>query len=307
MKIWFGTKTNRVDVTAIAQSLSKSGALFIPTEDRLRTQLFHQDPLFGVLKSVFVTDIETHEIVLPSIQAAYIDWDNNKLYRVGLDEIPYSVRAPFAAEQKLVTIQKQLNLSHGTFEHEYPEQMMNVMFLKGHETVLEIGGNIGRNSLVIASILHDPERLLTLECDAGNFAMLKQNRDQNAYQFRMECAALSKRPLFQKGWDTSITPIDGWTAIPTMDYVTLLQRNPLRFDTLVLDCEGAFYYILRDMPEVLTGIHLVIMENDYNNIEEYTFVANALIAHGLKCSYSAQLGGTWKPCHANFYEVWTSQ
>jgi hypothetical protein len=35
------------------------------------------------------------------------------------------------------------------------------------------------------------------------------------------------------------------------------------FDTLVLDCEGAFYYILQDTPEILEGIKLLIMENDY--------------------------------------------
>ena len=305
MKIWYGTKANNIDVTVIAQSLLKDGVLFIPANDHTRTELFHQDPLIGTLKSVFVTELDDHEFVLPAIQAAYIDWDNNKLYRVGLDAIPVSFRSALAAEQKLSTIHKQLILSHGSFDHEYPEQLMSTMFLHGQETVLEIGGNIGRNSLVIASILHDPARLLTLECDPTNFAMLMQNRDQNVYPFQIECAALSKRPLFQKGWETSITPADGWTPIQTIDYTDLVQRHSLQFDTLVLDCEGAFYYILQDMPELLDGIRMVIMENDYSSYEQYRFVSNTLITHGLKCCYSAPLNCTGMPCHSNFYEVWT--
>ena len=31
-----------------------------------------------------------------------------------------------------------------------------------------------------------------------------------------------------------------------------------KFDTLILDCEGAFYNILKDMPEILDNINLII-------------------------------------------------
>ena len=62
-------------------------------------------------------------------------------------------------EQKLQTIQSSLVLHHGSFSEEVPEQKMAVMYLTGNEKVLEIGGNIGRNSLIIASIIKNAGQL----------------------------------------------------------------------------------------------------------------------------------------------------
>lgn len=39
------------------------------------------------------------------------------------------------------------------------------------------------------------------------------------------------------------------------------------FDALAVDCEGAFYYILLDMPEILEHVKLIIIENDYHDAE----------------------------------------
>ena len=308
MRIWYGIKTNRREVTRMVQSLLKYGVLFVSEGDAARTELFRMDPMVGTLKSVFITDLQIdNEIVLSPSQSAYIDWDNNKVFRIGLDQLPIDIRFPIASEQKLSRIHAQLRFSHGSLQDEYPEQLIAASFLRGPETVLEIGGNIGRNSLVIASSLHDPTRLLTLECDPISSAALTENRDQNPFPFRIECAALSKRPLFQKGWQTSDVgdPAEGWTPIKTVTYTELVSSYNLRFDTLVLDCEGAFYFIVQDMPEVLTNIRMVIMENDYSDLRYYTYVANALTEHGLKCVYSKSLGNDSMVCASNFYEVWT--
>ena len=45
----------------------------------------------------------------------------------------------------------------------------------------------------------------------------------------------------------------------------LKNKYNINFDTLVLDCEGAFYYILMDMPEILENIKLIINEIDEIN------------------------------------------
>ena len=50
----------------------------------------------------------------------------------------------------------------------------------------------------------------------------------------------------------------------------------IEFDTLVLDCEGAFYYILMDMPEILDNINLIIMENDYQDYNHKLFIDDVL-------------------------------
>jgi len=69
-----------------------------------------------------------------------------------------------------------------------------------------------------------------------------------------------------------------------------------------LDCEGAFYYILMDIPEILNNIHLIIMENDYWDITHKQYVDNVLTKNGFYRNYVKS--GGWGPCQSNFFEVW---
>ena len=50
-------------------------------------------------------------------------------------------------DNKIKNIHSKLKIKHGSFDEELPEQKMAVKYLNGNEKVLEIGGNIGRNSL----------------------------------------------------------------------------------------------------------------------------------------------------------------
>ena len=199
-------------------------------------------------------------------------------------------------DSKLQKIHSTLKLKYGSFKDELPEQKMVVRYLKGNEKVLEIGGNIGRNSLVIASIVKD---LVVLESHEIIATQLKENRDLNHFNFQIINAALSKRKLIQKGWDTipSDVLMEEYTWVNT---ITLEQLNI--FDTLVLDCEGAFYYILMDMPEILDNVNLIIMENDYWDISKKNFVDEILLKYNFTRDY-AESGG-WGPCYLNFFEVW---
>lgn len=79
---------------------------------------------------------------------------------------------------------------------------MVVRYLTGDEKVLEIGGNIGRNSLIIASILKNNDNFVTLECDVNIAKQLTENRNLNNFKFHIEQTALSNRKLIQQGWET---------------------------------------------------------------------------------------------------------
>ena len=181
---------------------------------------------------------------------------------------------------------------------------MSTRYIKGSEKVLEIGANIGRNTLVIASLLNDSSNFLTLECDPQSYSKLVENKNLNGFHFHAENAALSARKLIQKEWDTipSETVLEGYTQVNTITLKTLKEKYPIDFDTLVLDCEGAFYYILMDYPEILTGINLIIMENDYYDICRKEYIDRKLKENGLVCDYSEK--GGWGPCENNFFEVW---
>ena len=170
--------------------------------------------------------------------------------------------------------------------------------------MLEIGGNIGRNSLIIASILESNNNFVTLESDINIANQLTENRDLNNFKFHIESSALSNRKLIQSGWNTipSDTLQTGYTWVNTISLNELNTKYNIEFDTLILDCEGAFYYILMDMPEILDNINLIIMENDYYDISHKKYVDEILKKNNFYVDYIEE--GGWGPCYNNFFEVW---
>jgi FkbM family methyltransferase len=298
MKITYGIENNSIDVTSICFSkLKRNGKIIIPFGDVIRSTIF-TDPLNNVCKSIFIED----------------DVSGQKKYgenvQIVIDELTNSVVGVTDHDiyNKLIGIHSTLQLRHGSFKDEFPEQKMALTFITGSERVLEIGGNIGRNSLIIATIMKNnptpASKFVTLECDAGISRQLAENRDLNHFDFQIEPSALSVRTLIQKGWDTmpSDTLLPGYKWVNTITFNDLQAKYDVVFDTLVLDCEGAFYYILMDMPEILTNIELIIMENDYTNISHKTYIDTVLKGAGFMVFYSEQ--GGWGPCYNNFFEVW---
>jgi FkbM family methyltransferase len=312
-RIYYGTINTNIDVTEICYNkLIKNNIIFIPDTDEERADLFG-DPLVNRLKTIFIR--KQHIFTSYQDNFIFIDTVENTIY-TNTDIIPYYIKSiyPFTTlsekkqyfESKLKNIHEQLKIDFGSFNEEYPEQMMAVSYLTGNEKVLEIGGNIGRNSLVIAHILNknNNNNFVSLECDTNISQQLIHNKDLNQLDFFVENSALSKRNLIQQDWDTipSDVVLDGYTKVNTITLEQLNNKYNIEFDTIVLDCEGAFYYILMDMPEILNNIKLIIMENDYWDITEKEHVDNVLIKNGFKVDYSES--GGWGPCYDNFFEVW---
>jgi FkbM family methyltransferase len=187
-----------------------------------------------------------------------------------------------------------------------PEQKMIVRYLTGNEKVLELGGDIGHKSLIISSILGENSRMnfVSLESNINTSKQLCENRDINSLYFHVEPYALSKRNLIQKGHETKVSDVllDGYSKVNTITFAELIFKYNIEFDTLVLDCEGAFYYILMDMPEILTNINLIIMENDYWNYSNKQYIDDTLKKQGFYVDYQEE--GGWGPCYHNFYQVW---
>jgi FkbM family methyltransferase len=209
-------------------------------------------------------------------------------------------------ENTLKKIQNKLKLDYGNFDMEVPEQIMAVKYIKGNEKVLEIGGNIGRNTMVIGYILNqnNNNNLVSLESDTDISKQLIHNKELNNLDFYIENAALSKRPLIQKEWNTIVSDevLEGYKKVNTITYEELKNKYNIDFDTLVLDCEGAFYYILMDMPEILNNVNLIIMENDYHDIAHKKYIDNILKQNNFEIDYQAE--GGWGPCANYFFQVW---
>ena len=191
MKIYYGITNNLIDVTSICiEKLTNNNIIFIPIGDNNRAFYFG-DPLHGIHKKII---IENNNIVTEYDEFTQIKINtlNNTINTTNENDI----------NNKITNIHSKLKINYGSLNEELPEQKMVVRYLTGNEKVLEIGGNIGRNSLVIASILENQKNLVTLESHPDIAKALHENRDLNNSNFQIESSALSNRKLIQKGWDT---------------------------------------------------------------------------------------------------------
>ena len=204
---------------------------------------------------------------------------------------------------KLAIIHAQYNIKHGSLKDELPEQKMAIRYLTGSERVLEIGGNIGRNSLIIAHLVGD-DNVVTLESDPVIAARLTENRNANGRHFHIEPSALSAKKLIQKGWVTQPSEVlpNGYKWVNTITWADLQKKYNIPFDTLVLDCEGAFYYILQDAPEILNNITLIIIENDFIGKGHKEYVDQQFKENGFQRVYYEV--HPYLPHNINFFEVW---
>jgi FkbM family methyltransferase len=295
MQIFYGASDRIIEITEICFSkLLNNVTITIPAGDLNRAKWFN-DPFPGIKKKVFVlikNVLSEHE-------------DNYQIIINVIDRKVSRINENYTND-KLTRIQSSLKLNYGSFMDELPEQKMAVRYLTGNEKVLEIGGNIGRNSLVIASILKEKNNVnfVSLESDPEIANQLIENRNINQLPFYIESSALSKRKLIQMGWNTMVSDTlePGCKWVNTITWEDLNKKYNIVFDTLVLDCEGAFYYILKDTPEILDKINLIIMENDYLDIYKKDFIDDHLIKTGFYRDYVE--GGGWGPFTDNFFEVW---
>ena len=294
MKIFYGiSPENSIEVTNIClYKLTINNIINIPNSEYTRAAIF-SDPYYEKLKYRYILNDENISTYDYDMQIK-INLTNNTITSSNTRDI----------DIKMEMIHSKLKIKHGSFNEELPEQKMVLRYITGNEKVLEIGGNIGRNSLVIAYILQNTNNLVTLESDINIAKQLTENRDLNKFNFHIENSALSNRKLIQKEWQTipSDTLLEDYTWVNTITLADLQNKYNIVFDTLVLDCEGAFYYILIDMPEILNNINLIIMENDYLDITEKNYIDNILIQNNFfKCYIES---GGWGPCANNFFEVW---
>lgn len=309
MNIFYGYDSEHyVNVTEIVAKKCLSGSeIYIPASEDNRTELFG-DPYVGILKHILVKLEDGKEYKFDHNNAVNIRLQKPSEAKSWYKSYGKMIYSPI---ERLKEVQNHLQLKHGFFNDEFIEQMLCLDFIDENAKVLEIGGNIGRTTLIMNIVLNNSKNLVTFESDPENAEKLKENLILNSFDSHVEAAAISVRPLIQKGWNTepfygTIIP-DGFKQVTTFSYKDILKKYEFEFDTLVIDCEGAFYYILKDEPEILNSIKLIILENDFKETEHKVFVDDLFKQNNFKRTVA--IAGGWGPngewgVHDNFYEVW---
>jgi len=165
---------------------------------------------------------------------------------------------------------------------EIPEQIMALKHIQPDNIVLELGGSIGRNSCIINYILSNKSNHVVVEPSTRELDTLKYNRDINNFGFHIENSAISNFPLYSRYWYTYKTQIEGSTPVNTITFNDFISKYNLQFDTLIIDNEGNFVDMLKDFPNILDNIKLLIIEQDFNSEDDLCYFKKTMTQSGLK-------------------------
>jgi FkbM family methyltransferase len=207
---------------------------------------------------------------------------------------------------KLQDIHKKLKLDFGMFYENMSMQLLILKYINGLEKILEIGGNIGRCSLLIANILNAKSNtdFVSMESNPDYAKQLIHNKEQNNLFFHIENSALSSKKMiqFEDKMSRSDVLVEGFFQANTISWSELNEKYKIVFDTLIIDCNDAFYTILLDFPEMLNKMKLIIMKNEYYDVFKKIKIENILTNNNFILEYS-ETGGNC-PCYYSYYEVW---
>lgn len=204
------------------------------------------------------------------------------------------------ASESLKKLHRSIGLKSGFFDDEIPEMELAHRYIKPEYSVLEFGGNIGRNSITIASLLAKKRdgsvNLVTLE--TGNVDELRRNMESSGHKFTVINAGLSKKNLYQNGWVSGTDKSSDNTPVNKVSLSEIYKISGInKFDALVVDCEGCFYDITNDFPELLQHSKLIIIEND--SMAHNDHIKKNILNAGFKSVFCGNHPGR-QPC---FYEV----
>ena len=139
---------------------------------------------------------------------------------------------------------------------ERPEQELIAKFLPNDCCVLEMGGESGTTSLIINKILKDPTKHVLVEPARNSIPKLEYVKRLYNASFNIAHGFVGRnRAEHEKLWDECKT-------CKMFDITDLENMVNQKFDVFVIDCEGAFYNILHDIPEILDSVKLIIIEMD---------------------------------------------
>jgi hypothetical protein len=345
----YGAMASFVDITSHIIKKCESEptqTIRVPVEDGARCAYFNAgDPCVGTTKRVMIAHDDGRWQTFSIAEHFYASLRHGRL-TVGVTATIAEGQEVVDAKQilerkwfdcntdpasKLMAVHANLKLAGCVWTDECPVQRMIVQHVDRNSKVLELGASVGRNALVIATVLDVQKNLVIVESDPGSTRILVSNRDVNGYEFWIEPCSLSSRKLVRKERNVTLSEHEtkstsggaaelppskvssrreeeeeekerDWKPVPTITWKSLQEKYATTFDTLVVDCEGVLYWILIDVPHLLDHMRTVIVENDYADIDHKRFVDRAFRAANLTRIHAE--GGGHGPCEKFFFEVW---
>ena len=146
--------------------------------------------------------------------------------------------------------------------YELAERTLARKHLRPDAKVLELGGCIGVVACTVNQLLSDNRHHVVVEANPALIPVLTRNRDRNQCAFSIENGAVSEAPAyFSTAPEIESGRIaENGTPIPCLKIEQIEDRHAIRFDTLIMDIEGAESALLRENVSFLQRLNLLIVE-----------------------------------------------
>lgn len=199
----------------------------------------------------------------------------------------------------------ELGMPINIYDYERPEQVLNTKFIPSNAKVLEIGGRYGVASCFINKCLDDDNKKnhVVVEPDTTVLNALKRNCKVNGCEFNIYNGTVSEQALslIPSGSATRSHP-DHTSLIEYMTYQEIQKQYQIKFDALVVDCEGFFETFLDSFKADLGNINYIFLEYDFPTICNYDKVESILADMGFKIGY--QQFSDWHGLTC-WHKIWT--
>ena len=164
------------------------------------------------------------------------------------------------------------------FRTEFSEQKSVIKWLKSTDVVLELGARYGIVSCVINKIQKNKKNLVVVEPDNLVLNSLKRNRDINDCEFHIIEGLISKRKMdiSRNGFGTQ-TFHSANGSIECFELSDIEKKFNLKFNALVVDCEGCLEFFIKENEEFITQLDTIIFECDAAEICDYNYINSFLV------------------------------
>lgn len=173
----------------------------------------------------------------------------------------------FAVPQKLTT-----RLGRGYFAfnlYENVERRLISKYISGNRHVLEIGACIGVISCIVNKKITHKDKHVVIEANPTLIPFLEKNKQINNCEFSIANCAISSKPVVEFYFGGSIVSgsiLPGNNGAKKVSVVgrsfeEIESQHRIRFDTLIIDIEGAEYLFFSENASNFAQVDLIIIEN----------------------------------------------
>ena len=181
---------------------------------------------------------------------------------------------------------------------EKDEQYIAKLYIEPDNVVLELGARYGTVSCVINKLLNNKTNQVVIEPDDKVWDALELNKKNNNCKFHIVKGFLSNKKfsLSDNGYGSSaIESTD--TKIKSYSLQDIESQYGVKFDTLVVDCEGCLETFFDEYPHMYNQLKNITFEEDYSHKCNYDKIKEKLVEYGFIKVYekfNVVLRSMWK-------------